>query len=165
MQSAKGIIGFFFFAKIHGLPHKWRKQLNTLFVVGFISFERAHVNDVVFESFIMDHSKVKVRTPECTAFPWHLLRNHNAIYSCHPFTKVKQTHLYIINSENEVKRLIKKNAICSNLKCLLLSNVNIQIFLIWSLSIFVKNFSFLSFDTRLENTVSSISLAKLNIVW
>ena len=77
-------------------------------MVGFISFERAHVNDVVFESFIMDHSKVKVRTPECTAFPWHLLRNHNAIYSCHPFTKVKQTHLYIINSENEVKRLIKK---------------------------------------------------------
>ena len=77
----------------------------------------------------MDHSKV--RTPECTAFPWHLLRNHNAIYSCHPFTKVKQTHLYIINSENEVKRLIKKkNAVCSNLKCLLLSNVNIQVFII-----------------------------------
>lgn len=40
MQSAKGIIGFFFFCtKIHGLPHKWRKQLNTLLVVvGFICF-------------------------------------------------------------------------------------------------------------------------------
>ena len=108
----------------------------------------------------MDHSKV--RAPECTAFPWHLLTNHNAIYSCHPFTKGKQTHLYIINSENEVKCLIKKkNAVCSNLKCLLLSNVNIQIFIIWSLNIFVRTFWFLSFDTRLENIVYSIFQSKV----
>ena len=55
----------------------------------------------------------------------------------------------------------KKNAVCSNLKCLLLSNVNIQIFIIWSLNIFVRTFWFLSFDTRLENIVYSIFQSKV----